>query len=109
MNYAPYGWEPFWDLFGTGRGQWRSRAEPSRAGPGRAEPSRAEPSRAGPGGDEPSRAEPNRPDAGRDDPRRPQTAPVGSDRVGSARHGFQEGPYGPPKAEKVTSGIWGGG
>ena len=27
MNYTPCGWEPFWDLFGTGRGQWRSRAE----------------------------------------------------------------------------------
>ena len=55
MNYTPCGWEPFWDLFGTGRGQWRSRAEP-----GRAEPSRAEPSRAGPGRAEPGRAEPGR-------------------------------------------------
>ena len=38
MNYTPCGWEPFWDLFGTGRGQGRARAEPepSRAGPGRA-------------------------------------------------------------------------
>ncbi len=47
-TYKLRGWEPFWDLFGTGWGQWRSKAEPSRAGPGRAKPSRAEPSRAGP-------------------------------------------------------------
>ena len=65
MNYTPCGWEPFWDLFGTGRGQWQSRAEPGRDGPGRAEPGRAEPSRAeqsraGPGRAEPSRAGPSR-------------------------------------------------
>ncbi len=72
------GWEPFWDLFGTGRGQWQpSRAEPSRAWPGRAEPSRAEPSRAGPGRAEPRRAEPSLADLGRARPRRPQTAPYG--------------------------------
>ncbi len=46
--HCPVG-SPFWDLFGTGRGQWRSRAEPARAEPSRAELSRAEP--------EPSRAE----------------------------------------------------
>ena len=46
MNYTPCGWEPFWDLFGTGWGQWQSRAEPSRAEPSR--PARAEPSRAEP-------------------------------------------------------------
>ncbi len=34
----------FWDPFSTGRGQWRSKAEPIRA-----EPARAEPSWAGPG------------------------------------------------------------
>ncbi len=41
MNYTPCGWEPFWDLFGTGRGQWRSKAELGRAEPSRAEPRRA--------------------------------------------------------------------
>ena len=46
MNYTPCGWEPFWDLFGTGGAakiQGGSRGEPSRAEPSRVEPRRAEP------------------------------------------------------------------
>ena len=43
MNYTLCSWELFWDLFGTGRGQWRRRAEPSWARPSRAEPERARP------------------------------------------------------------------
>ncbi len=62
-NYTPCGWEPFWNLFGTGSGEWRSKAKPSRAEPGQDGPSRAEPSRAGPSqgqpGQWPSRAEPS--------------------------------------------------
>ena len=49
MKYTPRGRVPFGDLFGTGRGQCQSRAEPGRAEPSRPETSRAEPSQTGPG------------------------------------------------------------
>ena len=79
---------PFLIPFGTGRGQWRSkaelgRAEPSRAEPGRAGPSRAEPSRAEPSRAraEPSRAEPGRAELRRADPSRAEPNRADSSRA----------------------------
>ncbi len=84
-TYTLRGWEPFRDLFGTGRGQWRSKAEPSRAGPSRAEPSRAGPGRAGPSRADPVRAGPSRAEPSRAVPGRAEPSRAGPSRAEPGR------------------------